>query len=263
MPLMDAYASGTFCWADLGTSDATDARRFYTALFGWAADDRPAGPDTVYTMLLRDGASVAALYAQDPGLAGTPPHWLNYVSVASAAEAAQRARALRGTVIVEPFDVLDVGRMAVLEDPAGAVFALWEARRHAGAAVMGEPDALCWNELVTPRPDLAQVFYGGLFGWAVDDEAASAGTTFVGEGEPRAGMRAMEPSSVGTSPARWLVYFCVRDCDGQTALVQSLGGRVRLPPTDRLGVGRVAVVDDPQGATFAVLTRSAGARCGG
>src|SRR5689334_16607983 len=169
MPLMDAYASGTFCWADLGTSDATDARRFYTALFGWTADDRPAGPDTLYTMLLRDGASVAALYAQDTGLAGGPPHWLSYVSVAGAAHAAQRARALGGTVVVEPFDVLDVGRMAVVEDPAGAVFALWEPRRHAGAAVVGEPDTMCWTELVTARPGVGRSFYGGLFGWVAGE----------------------------------------------------------------------------------------------
>ena len=258
MPLMHAYAPGTFCWADLGTSDASDARRFYTALFGWAADDRRAGPDTTYTMLLRDGESVAALYAQEPGLAGSPPHWLSYVSVASAADAAQRARELGGSVMVEPFDVLDVGRMAILGDPAGAVFALWEPRRHAGATVVGEPDTMCWNELVTPRPDLAQCFYGGLFGWAVGNEEAAVHATFVGNGEPRAGMRTAHPPS-GTSAARWLVYFCVRDCDGQTALVQSLGGRVRVPPSDRAGVGRVAVVDDPQGATFAVLARPAGA----
>jgi predicted enzyme related to lactoylglutathione lyase len=253
MPLMDAYAPGTFCWADLGTSDAPDARRFYTALFGWAAEDRPAGPDTVYTILLRQGRSVAALYPHSAGVANDPPHWLSYVSVASADDAVKRVRALGGTAIDEPFDVLDVGRMAVVQDPGGAVLALWEPRRHVGAAVVGEPDTMCWNELVTPRPELARAFYSGLFGWTPAEGRTSAHTTFFGDGRPRAGMLAMEPSQ-GRGPSHWLVYFGVHDCEGQTALAQSLGGRVRARPAECPGADRYTVLDDPQGATFAVIT---------
>jgi hypothetical protein len=174
--------------------------------------------------------------------------------VGSAAGSADRARALGGTVVVEPFEVLDVGRLAVIEDPAGAVLALWEARRHAGASVVGEPDTMCWNELVTPRPDLAREFYGGLFGWMCGGHDATPRTTFAADGMSRAGMRAIGPAE-GSAPPHWLLYFGVRDCDGQAALVQSLGGRVREQPTDLAGGGRYAVVDDPQGATFAVLSR--------
>jgi len=258
MPVMESYAPGTFCWADLGTPDAPDARRFYTALFGWAAEDRPAGPDTVYTILLRDGRSVAALYAQTAGVANGPPHWLCYVSVASADDAVGRARALGGTAIDEPFDVLDVGRMAVVQDPVGAVLALWEPRRHAGAAIVGESDTMCWNELVTPRPDLARAFYSGLFGWTPVGGRTPAHTTFLGLEGPRAGMLAMEPSQ-GRGPSHWLVYFGVRDCEGQTALAQSLGGRVRVRPAECPGAGRYAVLDDPQGATFAIIAPAAAA----
>jgi len=149
--------------------------------------------------------------------------------------------------------VLDVGRMAVVQDPGGAVLALWEPRRHVGAAVVGEPDTMCWNELVTPRPELARAFYSGLFGWTPAEGRTSAHTTFFGDGRPRAGMLAMEPSQ-GRGPSHWLVYFGVHDCEGQTALAQSLGGRVRARPAECPGADRYTVLDDPEGATFAVIT---------
>jgi uncharacterized protein len=253
MPVMNAYAPGTFCWADLGTSDPGRAKRFYTALFGWTADDRPSGPDTVYSIFMREGRSVAALYAQEPS-PGVPPHWLSYASVASAADTAARARALGGALIHEPFDVLDVGRMAVLQDPGGAVLALWEPRRHVGAGIVGETNAMCWHELATARLDEARDFYTRLFGWIAETRRLDATdyTTFMEDGMPRAGMLAID-SARGPVPPHWLVYFAVSDCDGQVALVQSLGGSVRVPPTDVPHVGRYAVVADPQGAVFAVI----------
>ena len=117
MPVMETYAPGTFCWADLGTPDAAAAKRFYTALFGWSADDRPIGPDASYTMLTVDGRAVAALYALEPAHSGAPPHWLSYISVASASDLAKRAKELGAAVLMDPFDVLDVGRMALVQDP--------------------------------------------------------------------------------------------------------------------------------------------------
>ena len=254
MPAVDSYAPGAFCWADLGTPDAAAAKRFYTALFGWTAEDRPMGPGAFYTMLTLNGRAVAALYAQDPAPPGGPPHWLSYVSVASANDATRRAKELGGTVLVDPFDVLDVGRMALVQDPAGAVVALWQPRRHAGAGVIGETSAMCWNELATSDPGRAEAFYTGLFGWAADTWplGGTTYTTFTQDGTPRGGMLAIE-SSRGPVPPHWLVYFAVSDCDGQAALVQSLGGAVRVPPTDVPNVGRFAVLTDPQGATFAVI----------
>ena len=259
MPVMDTYAPGTFCWADLGTPDADAAKRFYTALFGWVAEDRPMGPGAFYTMLTIDGRAVAALYAQDPAPSGGPPHWLSYISVASANDAARRAKELGGTVLMDPFDVLDVGRMALAQDSTGAVVALWEPRRHAGAGVIGETNAMCWNELATTDTARAEMFYTRLFGWGAGTQAmgATAYTTFTQEGAPRGGMLAID-RSWGAVPPHWLVYFAVSDCDGQAALVQSLGGAVRVPPTDVPGVGRFAVVADPQGAVFAVIEPTSG-----
>jgi predicted enzyme related to lactoylglutathione lyase len=160
-------------------------------------------------------------------------------------------------VVVEPFDVLDVGRMALMQDATGAVVALWQPRRHVGAGVVGETGAMCWNELATTDTGRAEAFYAGLFGWSgvTRDLGGTRYTTFALNGEPCSGMRPMDASVAPVSP-HWLVYFAVSDCDGQVALVQSLGGAVRVPPADVPGAGRFAVVADPQGATFAILQKA-------
>jgi predicted enzyme related to lactoylglutathione lyase len=258
MPVMETYAPGTFCWADLGSPDAAAAKRFYTALFGLTAEDRPMGPDAVYTMLTVDGRSVAALYQQEPAPGGTPPQWLSYISVGSVNESAQRAKELGGAILMDPFDVLDVGRMAMVQDPTGAVVALWEPRRHTGAGLMGEPNALCWNELATTDTQRAGAFYTSLFGWSTETQPLGAGTytLFTDAGAPRGGMMAIPPQ-LGPVPSHWKIYFAVSDCEGQTTLAQSLGGAVRFPPTDAAGVGRYSVLADPQGAVFAVIQPTA------
>jgi len=254
MPVMETYAPGTFCWADLGSPDAAAAKRFYTALFGLTAEDRPMGPDAFYTMLTVDGRSVAALYQQEPAPAGTPPQWLSYISVGNVNESAQRAKELGGAVLMDPFDVLDVGRMAMVQDPTGAVVALWEPRRHAGAGLAGEPNAICWNELATTDTGRAGAFYTSLFGWSTETQPMGTGTytMFTDAGAPRGGMMAI-PADLGPVPPHWKIYFAVSDCEGQTTLAQSLGGTVRFPPTDAAGVGRYSVLADPQGAVFAVI----------
>jgi uncharacterized protein len=258
MPVMETYAPGTFCWADLGSPDAAAAKRFYTALFGLTAEDRPMGPDAFYTMLTADGRSVAALYQQEPAPAGSPAQWLSYISVGSVNQSAQRAKELGGVVLMDPFDVLDVGRMAMVQDPTGAVVALWEPRRHAGAALTGEPNAICWNELATTDTERAGAFYASLFGWSTETQDTGSGTytMFTAAGAPRGGMMAI-PTDVGSVPPHWKIYFAVNDCDGQTTLAQSLGGTVRFPPTDAAGAGRYSVLADPQGAVFAVIQPTA------
>jgi predicted enzyme related to lactoylglutathione lyase len=256
MTTMESYAPGTFCWADLGTPDARGAKRFYTELFGWQAEDRPVGSDGFYIMFSVGGRSVAALYQQDaqPDQAA-PPHWLCYVSVDGAGPTAQRARELGGAVLMGAFDVLDVGRMAVIRDPTGAVVALWEPRRHIGAGVVGEPGAPCWNELVTTDPDCAGTFYGALLEWQCESHPMGTSSyTYCRRGESLiGGMRLIDPADEPVMP-HWLLYFAVEDCEASAAKAASLGGRVLLPPTDAPEVGRFAVLQDPQEAVFAVIT---------
>jgi predicted enzyme related to lactoylglutathione lyase len=147
----DSYAPGVFCWADLGTTDAAAAKAFYTGLLGWEAEDLAAGDDGVYTMFRRDGRDVAALYEMGAEERGElPPHWSSYVSVDDVEAVAARARELGATVVAEPFDVTDSGRMAVVRDPGGAIVHLWQAGRHIGAGCVNEPGCMVWNELATP-----------------------------------------------------------------------------------------------------------------
>jgi predicted enzyme related to lactoylglutathione lyase len=151
-----------------------------------------------------------------------------------------------------------------VQDPTGAVVALWEPRRHAGAGLMGEPNAICWNELATTDTQRAGAFYTSLFGWSTEGQPMGTGTytMFTDAGAPRGGMMAIPPD-LGAVPPHWKIYFAVSDCEGQTTLAQSLGGAVRFPPTDATGVGRYSVLADPQGAVFAVIQPTAGQQAAG
>ena len=255
MTAVETHAPGRFCWVDLGTTDAPAAKQFYTGLFGWTAEDRPMGDGQSYTMFHLGGKSVAALYQQDAQqqAMGIPPNWLSYISVESADQAAERTKGLGGTVLMEPFDVLDVGRMAMIQDPTGAVVALWEPRRHIGAEVIEEPNTLAWNELATTDPGRAGDFYGGLLGWAAErQQYGPMDYTIFKQGERmNGGMMALGPDM---GPPHWLVYFAVADCDAAAASAARLGGSVYVAPTDIPSVGRFGVLRDPQGAAFAIIT---------
>ncbi len=256
MSEVTSYPPGTFCWVDLATTDAPAAKRFYTRLFGWSFDDNPAGPGMVYTMFNVGGKDVAALYEQgeEQRKQGVPPNWLSYVSVASADETAKKAKSLGGTLISEPFDVMEVGRMALIQDPTGAAFALWEPRKHFGARLVNEPATRCWNELSTGDVERAKAFYTGLFGWGARTQQMGpmVYTTFSNGERPAAGlMRIAE--EWGPVPPHWLVYFAVDDCDRTVEKAKGLGAKVTAPPMDIPEVGRFAVLEDPQGAAFAVI----------
>ena len=164
------YKPGTFCWTDLTTTDQAAAKVFYGGLFGWEAEDRPVGEGAVYSMMKVDGKDVAAISPQPPQQreAGAPPVWNSYISVESADEALARATTLGGTAHAPAFDVMDVGRMAVIQDPQGAYLMVWQPRSHIGAQLVNAPGALVWNELASPDLDASSAFYGGLFGWTLE-----------------------------------------------------------------------------------------------
>jgi predicted enzyme related to lactoylglutathione lyase len=257
MTEMTAYTPGTFCWIDLSTSDAVAAKKFYTELFGWTAVDMPVGPGMTYTMLQIDGKEVAALYQQGEHEQGIPPHWNSYVSVANADEIAARAKALGGTVLVEPFDVMEEGRMAIIQDPTGAVVGVWQPRRYAGARLIGQTGALCWNEVATRDTHKAGEFYTQLFGWTAktEDMGGTLYTVFFKGDQMSAGMIQITPEW-GDVPPHWMLYLAVDDCDASVERVKSLGGQVLVPPRDIPGTGRFAVLQDPQGAAFSIIKMS-------
>ena len=138
MAEFSSHAPGTFSWAELATTDQTGGVQFYRSLLGWEVNEQPIGPDGVYTMFTLRGREVAAAYTMRPEERqhGAPPHWNLYVTVASVDESAKKAESLGAKVLAPPFDVMDVGRMAVLQDPTGAVFQLWEAKKHIGAKIL-------------------------------------------------------------------------------------------------------------------------------
>ncbi|MGA2519508.1 MAG: VOC family protein [Acidimicrobiales bacterium] len=260
MPEFTSYLPGTPSWVDLSTSEVTTAQAFYSSLFGWSVGD--TGPDGGgYAMFLLRGKYVAGV---GPHVAeGQPSAWTTYVSVEDADATTEKVRAAGGQVVVEPMDVLDVGRMAVLVDPTGAPFAIWQPRAHQGAQLADEPGAFCWNELQTRDTAAAEAFYTSVFGWEprTSDMPGIAYTEWR-QGEHTVGGMMTVPDEVPPQiPAYWLVYFAVEDCDVTVAKATELGGASLLEPTD-IAPGRFAVLTDPAGAVFAVITMrmSAGAQ---
>lgn len=250
------YKPGTFCWVELGTSDNEAAKQFYTQLFGWDYVDNPMGEHGVYTMLKLDGKDVGGLYKLMPDMVerGVPPHWLSYVSVANVDESAAKAKEAGATLLQEPFDVFTIGRMSVVQDPTGAVFALWQPKEHKGSGIYNVPGSFCWNELGTTDTKKAGDFYTGLFGWTREDMSGGPieYTMFKNGDRGAGGMYKITPE-MGPIPPNWLVYFAVDDCDARAQKATELGGRVMKPADDIPGVGRFAILLDPQGAAFAII----------
>jgi uncharacterized protein len=248
---------GTFSWAELATTDAAAAKKFYTSLFGWGVDESPfgSGPDDIYTRLQISGKDVGALYPMRPEQRqqGVPPNWLPYVTVAKADDAAQKAKSLGGKLLMEPFDVMSYGRMAVLQDPSGGTLAIWEPREHIGAQKVNESGAFCWMELLTRDAEKARKFYSDLFGWTMKPSANDPKYTEIWRGaEPIGGLMGITPE-MGNMPSNWSVYWMVTDVDASAAKAKSLGGSVMMGPQDIPTVGRFAALKDPQGAIFSIF----------
>ncbi len=258
----DAYEPGTFSWVELATADPEAATTFYAGLFGWAAEDNPlpkeAGGGT-YTMLLLGSERVAALYEQraDQRDAGVPPNWFSYVTVAEADAAASRAEELGGSVHAGPFDVMETGRMAVIADPTGAMFGVWQAGSSIGATQVNDPGCLSANELSTHDVDRASAFYRELFGWRIVEADTQGGPRYwliehAGAAEGRnGGMRELAPEQAGVPP-HWMPYFTASSLDDSLVRIGQSGGAVHAGPIV-IPAGRIAVVADPQGAFFGLF----------
>jgi predicted enzyme related to lactoylglutathione lyase len=258
MPTVTTHAPGTFCWPELSTSDPIAAKKFYTGLFGWQIKDQDMGPQGVYTIFMHNGNDVSACYKMDEGQAktGMPPYWGSYISVENADAAVAKAKTLGGTVLMEPFDVMDFGRMAVITDPQGATFCVWQAKKHIGVTLYGEPNTLGWTQLNAKDTAVAKKFYTALVGWQTQDnpmpDVGGQYTTWLKADGPAGGMMALPPGT--PAPPHWLPYFAVTSVDGTAQKANSLGATTYVPPMDIPGIGRFAVFADPQGATFAVVT---------
>jgi len=250
MPEVTKHEPGAFSWVELATSDAAAAKKFYQSLFGWEPVDQPTGPDMVYTLFKKKGNDAAACYQIRPDQKGMPPNWGIYVTVESADDAAKKAKDAGGKVLMEPFDVMTLGRMAVIQDPQGAFFSVWQPRGSIGAQVWGEPGAACWCELQTTDTDAAQKFYTTVFPWKPNVSPQYTEWHLGGKGI--GGMMKIGPEW-GPVPPHWTPYFEVEDTDAIFAKTKQLGGGAHLPPMDFPEVGRFAILHDGQGASFAVI----------
>ena len=253
-----SHTPGTFSWPELATTDQQAAVAFYRALFGWEVNETPIGPTEVYSTLQMRGKPVGAACTLRPEerQMGVPPHWNAYVTVANADEAVKKAESLGAKVFAPPFDVMDFGRMAVLQDPAGAVFQVWQPNTHIGAMILNEPGTLCWTELNTRDTKAAEAFYTNLFGWTPKHSAPGSPmeyTEFNNGGQPSIGMLPMNEHMPEHVPSYWMPYFQVADADAGLAKVKELGGSVMMGPTDIPKTGRFVIANDPQGAMFALF----------
>lgn len=246
---MTSYEPGTPAWVDAGVPDTDAAAAFYGGLFGWVFDDADEAMGGYRQARLR-GHAVAGFGPQ----MGPMPYWATYIAVADADATVAAAIAAGGQVIVEPMDIPGQGRMAVLTDPAGTPFSLWQPTGHPGAGLVNETGTLCWNELTTRQPEEAKAFYGEVFGWtARSSTEGSPGYTewYLGE-RAIGGMMPMEGEMWDGIPDHWMVYFAVDDTDAACAKVTELGGGVQVPPFD-IPVGRIAVVSDTAGTHFSII----------
>jgi predicted enzyme related to lactoylglutathione lyase len=275
MSEQDRYIPGVPCWVDTSHPDPEAATAFYGGLFGWTFEDvMPADAPVRYFMARLPGGDVGAIGGQMPDAPRQPAAWNTYVWVEDADATAAKVREADGTVVVEPMDVFESGRMAVFADPEGAAFSVWQPKAHRGAAVVNEHGSVNFNNLNSRDLAAAETFYGAVFGWDRLDAggggvgwwALPAYGDFLERRTPgmRKGMAEMGapprfeevvagalpiPDDHPDTPAHWSVTFAVDDADAIAARAAELGGTVVVAPFDAPWV-RTTVITDPQGATF-------------
>lgn len=260
--LTTRYVPGSPVWLDISTPDLDAAARFYQAVLGWT--HQPGGPEFGgYGLFQLDGKTVAGgmTVPADQG----PTAWNLYFQTTDADRTAATVQSSGGTVIAEPMDVMDLGRMAVLADPQGAGFAVWQPGTNKGLDLVDAPDALFWVELNTSDVPAAVAFYTALFGWGTTTMPMPGGgegpgyTMIHPEGQTAddmfGGIAPLDTEGPLDRPT-WLPYFLAQDCDTTVGKARDAGGTITMEPVDMPGVGRFALIDDPTGARFFVMTPS-------
>lgn len=249
------YTPGEFCWTDLGTTDVAGAKKFYGGIFGWKAVDLPMGPgDEKYSIMRIGGKDVSAVYpmTDEQRKAKTKPFWLPYIWVKNVDATVKKAKAAGGRVMMPPMDVMEAGRTAILQDPSGATFALWQAGMHRGAQLKNKPGTVRWHDLNTLKTKAAAKFYTTVFGWkavSIDVDGHPYTPFLLGKKD----VAGMWPEPTKKLPPSWITHWRVVDCKKTTAKAKRLGGRVVIGPIAVPGMGHFAILKDPKGAAFGII----------
>lgn len=255
MSIRESHAPGTPSWVDLSSPDVEASAAFYGELFGWRHESAgPVEETGGYGMFSLDGRQVAGIGPkQDPNM---PTVWTTYVTTTDVEASVARIEAGGGTVLMPALAVMDAGSMAIAADPTGAIFALWQPGRHIGAELVNAPGALVWNELAVKEPGPLPAFYGDVFGWTTNRVADMPGGRSYDEwqldGHTIGGLSAMGDEMPPGLPTHWAVYFGVADTDAAVEQATALGATLLFPAVD-IPIGRFAFLNDPQGASFAVI----------
>lgn len=250
MTTIDKHAQGWISWVDLMTSDPADARRFYGSLFDWTFEMGPpeSGP---YTICFKAGKRIAGVGPKPPD-APYPTAWTPYLATDDVDATCARIREAGGTVNMGPIDVFEEGRMAIVADPTGGVFGLWQARRHSGAQLIDEPGTLNWAELNTRDLERAKTFFVAVFGYEPHNMDGLPYVTLHFGDKTVGGILQMTEQWPAEVPAHWMSYFGSADPDATIAAATKLGGKQCVPPFDT-PYGRIAVLEDPQGGFFSIV----------
>ncbi len=255
MPEVTSHAPGTPSWPELGTTDAAAAMTFYNAIFGWQDDPQLMGENWFYHLQKLNGLEAAAIYEQgeEERSRRVPPHWNTYFTVEDVDAVVEKTVQAGGSLVHGPMDVFDAGRMAVLQDPQGAMFLVWKPKQHIGCRVKQEAGAMTWNELVTSDSTAAIEFYNSVLGTERGITMGPMDYTLLRAGGTEVAGVLQITEDMGPIPPHWAVYFGVDDVDQTVSKAQSLGADVYVPPTDIPEIGRFACLADPQGADFNVF----------
>lgn len=253
MARFEHYEQGTPSWIELSTPDQAASQQFYAALFGWSYDDHDMGDMGHYYIPKLEGDEIGGIGGQPPGMEGHPAYWGVYLAVDDVDATTAKVEAAGGKVEAGPFDVATNGRMSAVMDPTGARVGLWQAGETIGTQRANEPSTPVWNECVTGDVPAAVKFYGEVLGMGSEPmDMGEAGTYTVltnVEGRQVGGCMDLGMLPAGT-PAHWNVYFGVADVDASVTEAEGLGASILAPAMDVPGVGRMALLADPQGATF-------------
>lgn len=251
MAEVTAYTHGTPCWVDATSTDLDTSLAFYKGLFGWEAETDPRPEANRYTMCRLNGKNVAGV--SPPPQEGMPSFWTTYIASDDVDATAAKVTDAAGTVLMEPTDIFDSGRMIIANDPTGAMFGVWQAREHIGSQLANEPGSFNWNECHSPEPERAAAFYADVFDYAVEATEMGGRIPYRLLKLDGRGVGGVAGAKEG-EPPNWATIFSVASCDDSIARVQELGGALLAGPHDIPDVGRFAVVEDPVGATFGVIS---------